>query len=458
MQAPDIPLFPLVRRSPGMFVLALACVVVLVLFSEMVYRNSARNVDALAAASQAQSEIQNLRQRVQVAVAAQQSYLLTQRQEYLGPYLRAENDVADSLAVLQQRYAQRPEATELLIELRALCERLLEQLAQELRRQQTDGGPRALTDDHDLQMAAIGRLSDQLLALETQVAAERQKDIDRTLLLSRIGMACLCAVILYALIKYLRQSHALAQHQLEMARMVQGERDRLEAVVLQRTTQLVQLTQHLQTAREDERHRLARNLHDDLGALLTSAKLDTARLRSRLSAQGAGAETQELLAHLVGTLNEGIALGRRIIEDLRPSALSNLGLLPSLEILLREFADHASLQAHTALAPVQLSEAAELMAYRLVQEATTNIAKHAKARNVWLQVGQHEGTVEVSVRDDGAGFDTDAKTRSAYGLLGMRYRVESVGGRLQVTSTPGKGTLIQVRLPAQPNVAPTEPA
>ena len=117
--------------------------------------------------------------------------------------------------------------------------------------------------------------------------------------------------------------------------MVQAERDRLEVEVIQRTAQLTELTQHIQTAREDERHRLARNLHDDLGALLTSAKLDAARIKSRIST--AAPEALELLAHLVGTLNSGIALGRRIIEDLRPSALSNLGLAATLEILAREF-------------------------------------------------------------------------------------------------------------------------
>ena len=453
MQSSEITLFELIRRSPGMFVLAMACAVGVLLFSEMVNRDAARNVDALAATSQAQSAIQGLRQKMLVVQAAQQNYLLTQRPEYLAPYLRAENDVADSFAVLQKRYAQQAPAIETLRELRAVCDTLLEQLADELRRQQTNG-QRATPQDHDLQLAAISRLADQLMDLESQEAAARQKDVDHTLLLSRIGLALISAVSLYALIKFLRQSHALAQQQLEMARMVQGERDRLESVVLQRTTQLVQLTQHLQTAREDERHRLARNLHDDLGALLTAAKLDAARIRSRLTATGAPPDTQELLAHLVGTLNEGISLGRRIIEDLRPSALSNLGLQASLEILLREFADHANLQAHLDLQPVELQENAELMVYRLVQEATTNIAKHGKARQVWLRLLQHDGTVEVSVRDDGIGFDTQAPTRSSYGLLGMRYRVESCGGQLQVKSTPGSGTQIQVRLPAKPADAP----
>lgn len=446
LEPSHLPLFQLIRRSPGVFLLAMACCVVLLVFSETVYRSSAQNIDTLASISEAHSTIQGLRQRVLVAQAAQRSYLLTQRPEYLTPYHRALNDIGDSFNTLQQRYAAHGTATGLLAELHTVCDRLLQQLAAELR--QFQSGNRALPqDDHDLQLAAIQRLSDQLQALETDSAERTQQDIERTLMISRLGLALLSAVSLYALIKYLRQSHALAQQQIEMARMVQSERDRLESLVRQRTAQLVQLTQHLQTAREDERHRLARNLHDDLGALLTTAKLDAARIRSRLTASGAAAETQDLLSHLVGTINDGIALGRRIIEDLRPSALGNLGLLASLEILLREFAQPANVQVHTALEPVELSEAAELVVYRLVQEATTNIAKHAKARQVWVTLNQSDTEVEVCVRDDGAGFDTEAQPASAYGLLGMRYRVESLGGQLRMLSALGQGTQILVKLP-----------
>jgi len=87
------------------------------------------------------------------------------------------------------------------------------------------------------------------------------------------------------------------------------------------------------------------------------------------------------------------------------------------------------------------------MIYRLVQEATTNIMKYAHAAQVWVSLGLDHGQVAVSVRDDGVGFDTRAQVRSAYGLVGMRFRVEAVGGTLTLVSAPGQGTLIQVKLP-----------
>jgi signal transduction histidine kinase len=264
-------------------------------------------------------------------------------------------------------------------------------------------------------------------------------------MLSRIGIAALSAISLLALYLFLRQSAALRHQQLELKRTVQAERDRLDTEVQRRTVQLTELTQHLQTAREDERHRLARNLHDELGALLTSAKLDAARIRSRLA--GTAPEALERLAHLVDTLNKSIALGRSIIEDLRPSTLGNLGLVATLEILAREFAERSGVKVHSTLAPVTLDAAAELMVYRLVQEAITNVSKYAQAKTVWLRLGSEGGRVEVSVRDDGIGFDTATPPRSAYGLVGMRFRVEAEGGTLTVLSAPGQGTQVRATLP-----------
>jgi len=278
-----------------------------------------------------------------------------------------------------------------------------------------------------------------------------RKSVYQTLMFSRVGVAVLSAVMLLALILYLRKSHALVVQQQVAQRLVQAERDRLEVEVKHRTTQLTELTQHLQTAREDERSRLARDLHDELGALLTSAKLDAARMRSRLA--GTAPEAMDRLADLVAKLDSGIALGRRIIEDLRPSTLGHLGLVATLEILARDYAARSGVEVHCTLEPVSLEPNVELVIYRVVQEAITNITKYAGARNVWLSLTTHDGKVQVAVRDDGAGFDTSAQPPSAYGLMGMRFRVEAEGGELTLVSAPGEGSLVQVTLPEALSVA-----
>jgi signal transduction histidine kinase len=298
---------------------------------------------------------------------------------------------------------------------------------------------------------ALSDLRDGTVSLQQlrNTPVDNESDIYRTLWLNRLGVAALSVVSLLAFYLYLRQSLA-AEMQLEhekdeRQRAVQIEHERLEIEVARRTEQLVQLTNHIETAREEERARLARDLHDDMGALLTTAKLDAARIKSRLT--GVAPEALERLAHLVETLNSGIALSRTIIENLRPSSLSQLGLPVALDILARDFARLSGAEVHCTLAPVRLEPSAELVAYRVVQEAITNIGKYAKASHVWLSLAASGGQIELSVRDDGVGFDSAAATRSAYGLLGMRFRVEAERGTLSVTSMPNRGTLIRVQWP-----------
>lgn len=288
---------------------------------------------------------------------------------------------------------------------------------------------------------------DALVAPTSAEAAEvsgSRQELYRTLLLGRIGAAGLSAVSLLAWAMYLRQANRLRGQRVSH-RLVGVECDRLEVEVGQQTALLIELTQHLQTVREDERGRLARDLHDELGSLLTSAKLDAARLRSRLT--GNAAEALPVLAHLVAMLDAGIALKRDIVEALRPSALDTLGLVDALDILARDFAERSGVAVHQALGKVALTPTAELVVYRLVQEAITNIIKYARAKQVWVAMAARDGRIEVTVRDDGVGFDSAAPLRSAYGLVGMRYRVEAERGTMAVDSMPGRGTLIRVSLP-----------
>ncbi len=439
----------LVKRSPLVFPLACVAAVAMVLISEAAHWQSIDALDELGAIQVGRASLRDLQQNLLEAETGQRGYLLTSRSEYLQPYSVALKEVDKSLKILDRYYVDKPDSAQALARLHSLTDSKLSELALTIRLHEEGKAEAAaqivLSDIGREKMEGIRALGAELLAREDQGVAAGRRDLYRTLMLSRIGMAALSAISLLALFLYLRQTLALKQQQLELKRIVQAERDRLEIEIKHRTAELTELTHHLLTAREDERNRLARNLHDELGSLLTSAKLDAARIRSRLA--GTAPEALERLAHLVNTLNSSIAVGRRIIEDLRPSTLSNLGLVATLEILAREFAEQSGVEVHCALAPVRLAAPAELMVYRLVQEAITNVTKYARASQVRISLAAHDGEVEVSVRDDGVGFDTSAKTSSAYGLIGMRFRVEAEGGALTLVSTPGQGTLVQVRLP-----------
>ncbi len=442
-------LVTVLRDSPVVFALACVVTVAFLFLSERSYRESVEALSRLDDMRATLVSISRLSAGLMEAESSQRGYLLTGRKEYLEPFRGAVATVRETLDLLEVEFRDEPESKLLLGELAAMTDTKVSELAEALRLQAIGESESA----RDLLLGGVGKKATdsqrviiaKLLAIGNADRALQRAALDRTLLVSRISMAGLSAISLLALFLFLRHTSAAKTHEEELKRTVQDERDGLEVNVAERTAQLTELTRHLLTAREDERNRLARNLHDELGALLTSAKLDAARIKSRLA--GAAPETLERLAHLVDTLNSSIALGRRIIEDLRPSTLNNLGLVATLEILAREFAESSGVQVHCTLHAVQLEPASEIVVYRLVQEAVTNISKYAKARNVWLSLRAHGDEVEVSVRDDGVGFDPRAQPRSTYGLMGMRFRVEVEGGSLRVVSAPGQGALIQVTLP-----------
>ncbi len=425
-----------VKRGTVAFALACGAAVLMVLISEGAHWQSARTLERLDAMAAVPVAIQSLQWSLLDVVAARQATLADgQGGDAAG---QASSRIASAFAALDAHYRDRPEALPTLAALHAL-------VAARLATPRTLGGGRGGADNADNTMVGMRRLSTDLLQLEAASVAQARVDLARTLTLGRIGVVSLSLLCLVALGLYLRQSLALKRQQQALQALLRAERDRLETEVAQRTAQLTELAQHLQTAREDERSRLARDLHDELGALLTSAKLDAARIKARLT--GTAPEALERLAHLVTMLNSGIALKRRIIEDLRPSALGALGLVATLEILGREFAERSGIEVECQLAPVRLTAAGNLVVYRLVQEAITNISKYAQARHVRLEMAEQGSRVEVSVRDDGVGFDSSAPARSAYGLVGMRFRVQAEHGSLRVVSAPGQGTLIGMSLP-----------
>lgn len=442
-----------IQRNPVVFALAMLAAAALVLISEVTYEQSSTTVSKLAVGQAARVSLRDVKLGMLEAENAQRGLLLSGREPYRAQSLDGAREARESLTELARHYQAKPEKLHALTD---AVQTKLAQLSQTLALH--DGGQRdavlaQLQSDTDrLQMNSIQAVGVQLMDIELELREARLSDLQGTLMLSRVGVAAVSFIGLIALFLFLRQGSIAENHRLQLKDMAQLHSDHLESQVVQRTGQLIErtaqltdLTTHLQTAREDERHRLARNLHDELGALLTSAKLDAARIKSRLA--DTAPEAQERLAHLVQTLNASIALGRGIIEDLRPSTLSTLGLVPTLNILAEDFTKQSGVQTHTELDTLALDAKTELVIYRLVQEAINNLSKYAHAGQVWISMRAEADLVHVSVRDDGQGFDASTPARSAFGLVGMRFRVEAAGGSMRVISSPGEGTELRVTLP-----------
>jgi signal transduction histidine kinase len=430
--------------------LALLAACILIGINETGFNRSTGALDDIAEASRIRGSLNRVLQNVLDAETGSRGYLLTGDPRYLEPYNAAVADIGQQLDAL--RLAYRPNADEFntLAQLTRNVQRKLAEmeLSVRMRKQGNEDTWKfvLMTDLGKEHMDAIRDQATKLINASSARMEVSQLQVHRSLMLSRIGIATVAMAGLLAFYMYLRQSTALKLSGEQQQKVLQQERDLLERQVRERTATLAELATHLQLVREEERGHLARELHDELGALLTAAKLDVARLKSRLGTQSPP-EVNQRLQHLTESLNSGIALKRRIIEDLRPSSLSNLGLTASLEILAREFSERSGVEITTGLEPVELDESRQLTVYRLVQESLTNVGKYAEAKQVEISVRNYGNHVEVDIKDDGKGFNATDARPSTHGLAGMRHRVEAAGGRLTVSSTLGSGTRISAVLP-----------
>lgn len=429
--------------------LAVLAVVGLIFINEASFRTSTDAVADMQEAQLTRGALNDLKEIILDAETGQRGYLLTGNERYLEPYKNAINQVNQQLDKLRTTFTPyKDQLAEFSILSRHISRKLAElDLSIRMRREGKEEAWRFVlsTDVGKEHMQAIRDQTTKLAAASVRDMEQGQAQIKQALLLSRIGVSILALVCLLAFYMYLLQTKALFNAGIREQKSLKIERDQLDLQVRERTASLTELATHLQNVREDERGHLARELHDELGALLTAAKLDVARLKSRLGV--AQPEAIERLEHLTTTLNSGIALKRRIVEGLRPSSLSHLGLVASLEILAREFEERSDIPITANLEKVDLGGSAQLTVYRLVQESLTNIGKYAEATQIVIRMQNLGGHITVEVDDNGIGFDLNALTPNSHGLTGMRHRVEAAGGRLTITTSPQAGTKISAVLP-----------
>jgi signal transduction histidine kinase len=428
---------------------AILAAAVLIAINETGTARSTEALQEIERAQQTRVELSRLLQQMLDAETGQRGFLLTGDQRYLQPYDAATAGLNETLAKLRSHYLATPQELGELAELsRNISRKLAEMdLSVRLRKQGNTEAWRfiLLTDVGREHMDSIRAQTAHLVESRSLAAKAGQQQVIDAMQLSRLGIATVALIGLLAFYMYLRQTHALELAGRRQQEALEAERDRLNDQVRERTASLAELATHLQQVREDERAHLARELHDELGSLLTAAKLDVARIKSKIGTDAP--ELQARLQHLTETLNSGIALKRNIIEDLRPSSLSNLGLVAALEILARETAERTSLAISAQLDIPPLSESAQLTVYRMVQESLTNISKYAQAQRVQITLRHLANAVEVEVQDDGIGFEPAQIEPGTHGLQGMRHRVEAAGGTLQIISSPEGGTRISAVLP-----------
>ncbi len=212
------------------------------------------------------------------------------------------------------------------------------------------------------------------------------------------------------------------------------------------STDLRQIASHLESVREAERARMARDLHDDLGQVLTALQMDVALLRKQFGAN----QTPELFANIDKLIHAAAEAGRRVAAELRPSVL-DLGLKAGLRWMAGQYAKRYAIRVHTELS--YQGEVGELIAtelFRIAQEGLTNVVRHARARQAWVRCMDAEGgLICISVEDDGIGYAPQAQpaSRPSLGLRGMRERAAVFGGDFQLDQSAQGGVRVRVCLP-----------
>ncbi len=207
-----------------------------------------------------------------------------------------------------------------------------------------------------------------------------------------------------------------------------------------------------QQAREEEKSRIAREIHDELGQLLTALKIDVSQCLDSISAEQFA--VHQVLRRMRTQLDQTVTATRRIAADLRPLILDDLGLEPALDWLKQEFCTRNSAQCVMLFDPElnQLPPELASNVFRIVQEALTNVSKHARATLVHIDIIDEGDIVDITVRDDGVGLDapsvrSNSLNGSKRGLLGIRERAYALGGTLEIESQIDSGTRLSVRLP-----------
>jgi signal transduction histidine kinase len=231
------------------------------------------------------------------------------------------------------------------------------------------------------------------------------------------------------------------------------ERKRAEEALRASQERLRALSARMQSAREEEGTRIAREIHDELGGVLTGVKWELERIENSLwNAAGDPAITdlQRQIGSITSQIESTIDKVRRISSELRPGVLDDLGLVAAIEWQAQQFQRRTGVKVHweTEVETVSVSRDAATAVFRIFQEVLTNVLRHSSAQNIFVKLKQVDHKLQFEVIDDGRGItDAETKNTTSLGLLGMKERALLVGGSVSIGGMPGKGTTVVVTIP-----------
>jgi signal transduction histidine kinase len=395
------------------------------------------------------------------AESGQRGYLLTGESSYLQPYTEAVTKVEAALDRVHQAYGGKDDSREFQ-ELRILTGKKLGELEDTLALFKRRGSAPAVsivrTDVGKRTMDDISRIIADLRLTEARelaaATAQWQADYQMSRWVSAAGVVLNIGLVLLA-------SHLVFGDMRRRARQATDLRDQkqeLERQVDERTRELTALSTHLQGVSEEEKSALSRELHDELGGLLVAARMDLSWLQQKLPTSDPNIEQRFKRIH--ESLSAGVDLKRRVVEELRPTLLDNMGLFTALRWQFKETCRRAGLKCTESIpdSEPKFNPDAAIGVFRIAQEALTNILKHAEAKSAELVIAIESDLFMLRVSDDGKGIPPNRlQTISSHGLASMRHRIAALGGSWEVKSPGSGGTIVTAQIPL-PRMLAVEPA
>jgi len=416
------------------------------------YMQSSSGLDALKQielTNQRSGHVDHLRRLLLDAESASRGYLLTHDSSYLTPYLEVIPKVKDTIDTIKNEASRETAQYEATLKLTNYAQGIMVNLestivqgeaSQSLRTSQIEYG-KSLMDAYRNQHS---KLKNILTTDNQRLVGQSYNNFQNV----RVTTVALAITSLMLLLLAIAQSQKQQDLRDQITGLLRSENQRLEQEVRYRTTELTNLATYLTKVRETEKLNLARELHDELGALLTAAKLDADWIERELPTD-TKASIMQRLARMRQTLISVITLKRRITNDLRPALLYDLGLIEALRALADEFRRGGEAELHIDLPQDEpkLADSVSLSLFRIAQEALTNIRKYAQAQHVSLALRFTASAIELTIMDDGIGFDIDSPKLARHGLAGIKHRVYTHHGQLDINTAPGTGTTIRVFIP-----------
>ena len=432
---------PVSRLAYAPILLGIAFIATLFLVAESGYKRIHQASQAISAAEERQALMSRYLRVVLDAESAQRGFLLTEDPRYLrgfDPAVRALDPLLDRL-IFELRASGLDQDADQAEGLRTHAGKKIGEMETSLRLYgemgraaalqllNTDIGARAMTDlRHELR--GLWDLEVKRL-VDYRARSERDLQTSRVLLGAASFLSLLLVVLVGALL-----GRDMRRREREAEKLTDRNRE-LDRSLQQRTAMLFHLSSSLQKVAEREKAALARELHDELGGLLVATKIDVSWLRKKIDD---GSEASKLRwDRVLRSMDEGLSLKRRVIENLRPTLLDNVGLVAALRWLVDETLRRQGITCEEQYPETlpELSPDARIAIFRAVQECLINIVKHAGAHAVLLQLAAEGDRLTVLVRDDGVGIDESRiETAQSHGLLGMRHRIEALDGTLAIRS------------------------